>query len=144
MKKMICLLVIVLMIASVAFAAKKMMITPKDLAGLKGTWEGMLDFGVMGGTSASAPCKLELLNDAVPVKMKLTLLNVPDFVAQQLGITGGTNVVENNDGVITSQGTVMWTGAEKNFFEISLSGEKKLSANYYFRTVKGYASLKKK
>ena len=44
MKKMICLLVIVLMIASVAFAAKKMMITPKDLAGLKGHWEGMLDF----------------------------------------------------------------------------------------------------
>jgi hypothetical protein len=140
MKKMICLLVIALMIASVAFAAAKK-ITPKDLASLKGTWEGMWDLGLMGATSA--PCKLEILNDAVPVHIKLTVSNIPDFVASQAGITGGTHVYESYDGVITSNGTLMCTGSQDNFLEISM-GEKKLSGPYWFRTIKGYVSLKKK
>ena len=144
MKKMICLLVIALMIASVAFAAKKAMITPKDLAGLKGTYAGMLDFGTVGATAASAPCKLEILNDAVPVQAKLTVENVPDFVAQGLGIQAGTSTMDLKDGVITSQGTIFWTGPEKNFFEVSLSGEKRLSAFYIYRQIKGTALLKKK
>ncbi|MGZ3537474.1 MAG: hypothetical protein ACXVAB_05510 [Thermodesulfobacteriota bacterium] len=138
MKKMICLLVIALMIVSVAFAAAKK-ITPKDLAGLKGTWEGMWDLGLTG----SAPCKLEILNDAVPVHIKLTVHNIPDSVASQLGILGGTIVYESYDGVITSQGTLMWTGSQDNFLEISM-GEKRLSGPYSFRSAKGYVSLKKK
>ena len=44
MKKIICLVAVVLMIASVAFAAGKMKITAKDLPGLKGTWEGIVSF----------------------------------------------------------------------------------------------------
>jgi hypothetical protein len=40
MKKIVCLIAVVLMIASVAFAAAK--ITAKDLPALKGTWTGML------------------------------------------------------------------------------------------------------
>jgi len=72
MKKIICLVAVVLMIASVAFAAGKMKITAKDLPGLKGTWEGVVSFGEFetGGTS---PMKMEILNDAVPVKAKLTI-----------------------------------------------------------------------
>lgn len=142
MKKMICLLVIALMIASVAFAAAKK-ITPEDLAGLKGTWERMWDLGLMGAQTASAPCKLEILNDAVPVHIKLTVSNIPDFVASQAGIAGGTHVYESYDGVITSNGTLMWTGSQYSFLEISM-GEKKLSGSYWFRTIKGYVSLKKK
>ena len=137
MKKMICLLVIALMIASVAFAAAKK-ITPKDLAGLKGTWEGIWDV-----QDATAPCKLEILNDAVPVHIKLTVSNIPDLEASQAGITGGTHVYESYHGVITSNGTLMWKGSAASFLEISM-GEKKLSGSYWFRTLKGYVSLKKK
>jgi len=142
MKKMICLLVIALMIASVAFAAAKE-ITPKDLAGLKGTWEGMWDLGLMGADAGSAPCKLEILNDAVPVHIKLTVFNIPDSVASQVGIPGGTHIYESYHGVITSNGTLMWKGSQDSFLEISM-GEKKLSGSYWFRTLKGYVSLKKK
>jgi len=142
MKKMICLLVIALMIASVAFAAAKK-ITPKDLTGLKGTWEGMWDLGLIGAEAGSAPCKLEILNDAVPVHIILTISNIPDSVASQVGISGGTNVFESYDGVITSQGTLMWKGSQDTFFEISMGG-KKLSGPYWFRTVRGSVSLKKK
>ena len=142
MKKMTCLLVIALMIASVAFAAAKK-ITPEDLAGLKGTWEGMLDFGLMGAQGGNSPCKLEILNDAVPVHIILTISNIPDSVASQVGILGGTSVFESYHGVITPQGTLMWKGSQDTFFEISMGG-KKLSGPYWFRTVRGSVSLKKK
>ncbi len=141
MKKIFCLIAVVLMLASVAFAAK---ITTKDLAGLKGTWVGSLDFGMVGGQGGSSPCTLEILNDTVPVQGKLTLSNVPNFVASGLGIQAGKNEMNLNDGQITSQGTIFWTGAEKNMFEVSMGGEKKLNAPYWFRTIRGSASLKKK
>ena len=144
MKKIICLLAVVLMIASVAFAQKKAGITAKDLAGLKGTWTGMLDFGMVGAQAGSTPCTLEILNDKVPVQAKLTLSNVPDFVASQLGISAGKSERDLTDGQITSHGTIFWTGGEKNMFEVSMGGEKKLSATYWFRTIRGSASLKKK
>ena len=142
MKKIVCLIAVVLMIASVAFAAAK--ITAKDLAGLKGTWTGTLDFGMVGAQAGSTACTLEILNDTVPVQGKLTLSSVPDFVASGLGIQAGRNEVSLNDGQLTSQGTIFWTGAEKNMFEVSMGGEKKLNATYWFRTIRGSASLKKK
>jgi len=142
MKKIICLLAVALMIASVAFAAGKMKITAKDLPGLKGTWEGMLSWGVVQAANSAA--KLEILNDAAPLKAKLTISNVPNEVASMLGITGGTNVMESDEGVITSQGTLMWTGPAKNFLEVTLESNKKGSGWYYFRGVKGDISLKKK
>ena len=144
MKKTICLLAVVLMIASVAFAQKKAGIKAGDLAGLKGTWTGSLDFGMVGAQAGSTPCTLEILNDKVPVQAKLTLSNVPDFVASGLGIQAGKNEMSLNDGQLTSQGTIFWTGAEKNMFEVSMRGDKKLSATYWFRTIRGSASLNKK
>jgi len=143
MKKIICLLAVALMIASVAFAAGKMKIAAKDLPGLKGTWEGTLGFGVMetGGTS---PVKVEILNDTVPVKAKITVKNVPEAVAASYGIQTGQNVAEGDEGLITSQGTIMWVGPQKNVFELALTGEKKLHFWYYFRGMKGDGTLKKK
>jgi hypothetical protein len=141
-KTFICVLAIALMIVSVAFAAQKMKITAKELPGLKGTWEGMLDFG-LGASASSTPAKLEILNDTVPVKAKITLSNVPDDAARLMGIQSGSNVAESDDGVITSQGTIYWTGPQKNFFEVSL-GDKKLNGTYWFRGVKGSVTLKKK
>ncbi len=148
MKKVICLIAVVMLGVSVAFAAemkvKMNKIAAKDLAGLKGTWAGMLDFGDVGGQAASSNCTLEILTDKVPAQAKLTVLNVPDFVAPHLGLTSGKNEFNLDDGQLTSQGSILWIGPEKNVFEISKGREKYLDANYWFRTIKGTAVLKKK
>lgn len=143
MKKIICLVAVVLMIASVVYAAPKMKIAAKDLPGLKGTWEGILSFGTMeaGGTS---PMKLEILNDAVPVKAKITIENVPDQVSKMYGLSSGLNTFEGDNGLITSQGTLIWVGPQGNICELNLTGEKKLNVWYFLKGMKGEASLKKK
>ena len=142
MKKIICLVVVGLMIAGVAIAANKIVITQKNLPSLKGTWEGILTFGAMEmGTS---PAKLEILNDSVPVKARLTVVKVPDQLAAMFATTGGLKVLEADDGTITSQGTLFWTGPQKNFVEVSLIGEKKISVWYYYMGMRGDATLKKK
>ncbi len=142
MKKIICLIAIALMIASVAYAQKKAGITAKDLAGMKGTWEGMLGFGVteQGGTS---PAKLEILNDTVPVKVKLTITNLPQQIANQIGAKQGQNVYEG-EGVITTQGTLFFTGPLKNFFEVSLTAKDKIHLSYIYNVMKGDGTFKKK
>jgi hypothetical protein len=141
-KKIICLLAVVLMIASVAYAAGKMKFTAKDLPGLKGTWEGIVSFGEM--EMATSPMTLEILNDAAPLKAKLTVRNVPDQVAQQFGAQSGQNVFENDGGVLTSQGTIFWSSPQgTGFFEIS-KGENKVNFWYFSKGLKGSGSLKKK
>lgn len=142
MKKIVCIIVVALMIASVAYAQKKAAITAKDLAGMKGMWEGMISFGAFEGGSSA--CHLEIFSDAVPVKAKLTVDQVPDPLASRLGIMGGRNVMESNDGTLTTHGTIMFTGDQKNFLEISKSGEKKIRLNYWFKGLKGDGILKKK
>ncbi len=143
MKKIVCIIAVVLMIASVVYAQKKAGITAKDLAGMKGTWAGTISFGQFeqGGSSA---CKLEILNDAVPVKAKFTVDNVPAGVASSVGGTSGQNVMESDEGALTTQGTIMFTGPAKGFFEIIKSGEKKIKINYWFRGMKGDGILTKK
>ena len=140
MKKMICLIAVVLMVASVAFAAMK--ITAKDLPSLKGTWEGMLGFGVteQGGTS---PAKLEILNDTAPVKIKFTITNVPEQIAKQVGGQAGQNGFEG-EGVITTQGTLFFTGPAKNILEISQTAKDKLHVSYIYNVMKGDGTFKKK
>jgi len=130
------------MYASTAYVPPKPKITAKETPGLKGTWEGMLDWGLMG-TAASSPVTLEIFTDTVPIKAKLTIRNVPDDAARAMGVQTGSMVAESDDGVITTQGTIFWTGPQKNFFEVSAVGNH-LKGDYYFRGVKGSASLKKK
>ncbi len=142
MKKIICLLAVVLMIASVAYAQKKAGITAGDLAGMKGTWTGTIAFGEFEGGSSA--CTLEILSDAAPVKAKLTVHQVPDALASRLGIMGGQNVMESDDGTLTTQGTIMFTGPAKGFLEISKAAEKKIRLNYWFRGLKGDGRLTKK
>jgi hypothetical protein len=50
----------------------------------------------------------------------------------------------SEDGTLTTQGTIMFTGPAKNFLEISKSGEKKIKVYYYFRGMKGDGILTKK
>jgi hypothetical protein len=142
MKKIICLLAVVLMIASVVYAAGKMKIAAKDLPALKGTWTGIISFGTFEGGGTS-PVTLEILNDAVPVKAKLTIQNVPEQVAKMYGTMTGQNVFEGDGGVISSQGTLMWVGPQGNVCELA-QGEKKLYLSYFFKGMKGEADLKKK
>jgi hypothetical protein len=145
MKKIICIIAVVLMIASVVYAQKKAGITAKDLPGMKGTYAGMLSFGVggmeAGGTSA---CTLEILNDAVPIKGKLTISSVPKVVADTYGMSTTPEPMTSDDGTITSQGTIFFTGPSKNFVELTKSGDKKIKVYYYFRGLKGDGTLTKK
>jgi hypothetical protein len=143
MKKIICLIAVVLMIASVAIAQKKGF-TAKDLPALKGTYEGRVTFGIQVEAASSA-AKLEILNDAVPVKSRLTIDDIPGQIAGQLGLMSGKNVFESEDGVITTAGTIMWTGKQpKNFFEVSEAGAKKVKCLYYFQGLRGDALFNKK
>jgi hypothetical protein len=143
MKKIICIIAVVLMVASVVYAQKKAGITAKDLAGMKGTYAGSISFGTFEGGGSSA-CTLEILNDAVPVKGKLTISSVPAVVASQLGISTTPEPMQNDEGVITSQGTIMFAGAAKNFLEVSKSGDKKVKVYYFFKGMKGDGTLTKK
>ena len=141
MKKIICLVVVVLMIAAVAYAAKKVMITKSNVASLKGTWVGVLDLGKKGETS---PMTLEILNDAPPLKAKWTIANVPSEVAAAFGEQGGQKIGESDDGMITSAGTVMFIGPQKNFLEITLMDNKKLGCWSFWRGMDMRATLTKK
>ena len=140
MKKILILLLVVFMVASVAYAQKAMKIAAKDLPALKGTWEGMLNFT---SPDVNCPVKLEILNDAVPVKGKITISNVPEQITQQLGTMGGTKVAENNEGKITTQGTIMWAG-DKNFFEVFLKGKNKMDGWFYWNGARGTVDFTKK
>jgi hypothetical protein len=145
MKKIICLVVVILMIAAVAYAAKKVAITTKNVASLKGTWTGMLSFATIGAAGGiTSPCTLEILNDTPPLKAKMSIANVPNEVAQQFGIAAGPKSSENDDGTITGDGAVMWTGEGKNFVMATLMDNKKISLWYYFRGMRGDATLSKK
>jgi hypothetical protein len=141
MKKIICLIAVVVMIASVALAAGKMKIAPDKIGALKGTWEGTLTFA--SGTGTTCAAKLEILNDTVPVKGTFTIVNPPDAIAQMLGVTGGAHTATNDEGKITTQGSIMWAGS-KNFFEFFLTGDKKGTAWFYFNGARGDVTLTKK
>jgi len=143
MKKIICIVAVVLMIASVVYAQKKAGITAKDLPAMKGTYSGSISFGTFEGGGSSA-CTLEILNDAVPIKAKLTISSIPKVVADTMGISTTPAPMTSEDGTLTSQGTIMFTGPEKNFVEIAKSGEKKVKVYYWFRGLKGEGSLTKK
>jgi hypothetical protein len=144
MKKVICLAVVVLLIAAVAFAAaKKVPITEKNLKSVKGTWEGTLSYGLY--FVETGPVTLEILTDTVPVKGKMTL-DVPQTVASQYAVQSGKQTKENPDGKLTPQGTLLWTGggAANNSMEAWLTDDNKLHLFYYFMGMKGDASLTKK
>jgi len=133
MKKIICVVGIVMLCASMVFA-----FTKKDLPGLKGTWEGT----VSGVTGVSVNVKLEIMNDAEPVQGKLTLTKIPDKVKSEYGLSDPI-IGESNDGKLTSAGTIMFTGPN-GMFEITSVKDKKLSGWGYFKGFKVNLSATKK
>ena len=87
---------------------------------------------------------LEILNDAPPLKAKWTIANVPSEVAAAFGEQGGQKIGESDDGMITSAGTVMFIGPQKNFLEITLQDNKKLGCWSFWRGMDMRATLSKK
>jgi hypothetical protein len=142
MKKIICVLAVVLMVVTVAYAQKKMAITAKDLPGMQGFWTGNVTFGIQEGGGSSAT--LEIFNDKVPVQAKLTISQFPDALASSLGLSPGRNEFKSDDGTLTTQGTLLFTGATKSFFEVTKVGDKKLKCDYWLKGLRGDAVFTKK
>ena len=81
-----------------------------------------------------------------PVPGKLTLWNVPRFIAEASGVFEGRNDFDLSDGQLTSEGTIVWPSPEKenDMFKVSMGSKKKLNATFSFRTKSGSAVLRKK
>jgi hypothetical protein len=138
MKKIVMLVIALMMVASVSFAQN---ITSATLKDLKGTWTGWATFQI----GVNSPCTLVILNDTVPVKGIVTLETLPDSVSPlmgQLAAPGGKYTFSNDDGKVTSQGTLMWAG-NKNFVEFSLK-RNKLDGWFYHNGARGDIVLHKK
>ena len=144
MRKAICLAVVVLLIAAVAFAAaKKVAITEKNLKNVKGTWEGIVSYGLF--EPQTGPMTLEILSDTVPIKGKVTL-DIPQIVASQYGFQSGKQTRENAEGKLTPQGSILWKGGgdANHSIEAWLTDGNKLQIFYYFMGMRGDATLTKK
>ena len=115
MKKFICVAGIVMLFASMVLAGG---ITKADLKNLKGTY-----VGAAHTVRGSADLKLEILNDTEPIKGKVTLTNITAPQKDETG-WGDSASAQNDGGVITNKGTIMFT-AEKggNFFEVTSIGK---------------------
>jgi hypothetical protein len=61
-----------------------------------------------------------------------------------VGISTTPEPLTSDDGAITTQGTIMFAGAAKNWLEVSKAGDKKVKVYYYFRGLKGDGTLTKK
>jgi len=137
MKKFIVFSAIALLCASVVFAAG---ITKKDLAGLKGSWSGT----ATGAGGASLVTTIEFMNDAEPLEATITITNVPMQMQTDYNVKA-TITGQSKTGKITSSGTIMFLGADpSNFFEITSSKDKKMSAWFYANGLRGTVSATKK
>lgn len=136
MKKLVCVVGIVMLFASMVFAAG---ISKKDLAGLKGTWEGK----ATGAGGSGVTAKFEIMNDTEPLQGKLTLYNIPMTAQREYNVPGGTLTGESKDGKITSAGTIMFTGGN-GFFEIESIKDNTLKGWGFFGGIKANITAKKK
>ena len=136
MRKIIIFSLVALLCASVAFA-----ITKKDLAGLKGTWEGKASTG----GNVQVNITLEILNDAEPVQAKATLSGLPGNAKSEWGFSDPINA-ESKNGKLTSAGTIWFQGEGGNFFEITSynAKDKKISGWFYANGFKANVSASKK
>jgi hypothetical protein len=150
MKKRICLVGICLLLVSVALlscAPAKTVITKSHLPTLRGKWQGWTTFSSFQGIPILTT--MEIDNDTVPVKGKITLDNLPNPVAVLFppdAVTAGGNVtIDFKNGMISDQGTLIGhTG--QNFLEFTLyAGEKmKMNGWFYYNGSKGTVELNKK
>jgi len=116
---------------------EKIAISESNLADLKGKWLGNRTVG----TVAVKNTDLEITNDSLPLKCKLTMYDV------RFQGRAGTTVSLDFIGKINDQGNLLFGGSETEV-ELSLykkdDGEMKLEGKYFWKGVRGTMSFKKK
>jgi len=140
MKKIIFLWGVILLIISMALVGyakmEKIAISKDNLAELKGEWIGSRTIGP--GTVKNTD--LEILNDTLPLQVKLTFYDV-----KKPG-KAFTTEIRDFKGKINDQGNLFHKGPD-NEVELSLyndDGKMKLEGTYYWFGSKGTMSFKKK
>lgn len=149
MKKTIGLVGMGLLLVSMVWVScapmPKTIITKGNLSALKGTWLGSM----VTASNNTALLRLEIYNDTVPVQGKITLMNIPQPIADYIPadeFPSGSKeaVIPFKNGKITDQGTLIGqTGM--NFMELTYyAGEKpKLNGWFYFYGLKGTVTVHK-
>jgi hypothetical protein len=140
-------LIVVLMVLLSCAPGQKTLITNNNLSALKGSWQGWTTFSSFQGHSVLTT--MEINNDTVPVKGRITLINLPGPIASIFPAdakTAGNNVIiDFANGKISDQGTLIGQSGE-NFLELTYSGGErpKLNGWFYYTGAKGTMDLNKK
>jgi hypothetical protein len=151
MRRVLCLAGVSLLLVSMVLVScapvQKTMVTKSNLSTLKGTWQGWTTFSSV--QSSPIRTTLEITNDTVPVRGRITLDNLPGAVASIFPAdakTAGNDVtIDFKNGMISDQGTLIGQTGQ-NFLELTLSvGEKmKMNGWFYYYGAKGTVELTKK
>jgi hypothetical protein len=153
MKKRICLLGMGLLLVSMVLVScaslqvKKTPITKSTLSSLQGRWEGWTTFSSFQANPVVTV--LEINNNTVPVKGKITLNSVPEGVAALFPsnvLAPGNNVIlDFNNGKISDQGTLIGTRGG-DFLELTYyAGEKpRFDGWFFYEGARGTMSVNKK
>ena len=97
-------------------------ITKSNTCLLKGKWEGVTSFGSVAN-NVRVPTTMEIYNDTVPLKGKLTMHNVPPAVfnlfVPKPNTLSGDATIEFVDGNINERGNLVGKQGG-NYFELTL------------------------
>jgi len=122
----------------VSYAAMtKTPISPSDLPALKGKWEGWRTPATGG---AGLRTDLEILNDTLPLKVKITYHDV-----KRKGMMSG-DLVEEYKATINKDGNFYFKSGQ-NYIELSLykdDGKMKLDGDLYLMGFRGKMTINKK
>ncbi len=114
-------------------------ITKGNMSLLKGKWEGSSTFGSVA-TKIQVPATMEIYNETVPLKGKLTMHDVPpavfNLLASKPKTLSGDASIEFGDGNINERGSFVVKQGE-NHFELTLKIGPKLRMDGYIH----YSSL---
>ncbi len=155
MKKIICIFAVPLILVNVIMSmgatvpATATILTKDDLPILEGRWEGSVVFGGRVHSTVT----LDIYNDYLPLKGKLSIQNIPREAANifpgEFETTGWESYFDN--GTITDKGDLIIRGRGGNFGEFLLSegeskrslieGESKLDGWFYLWGAKGAVAL---
>ena len=116
------LLVSIVWMGCSAAKIKPATITTGNISLLRGKWEGLTTFGGVAN-NIRVPTSMEIYNDTVPLKGKLTMHNVPPtvfnlFVPRPNTLSGDVTI-EFGDGNVNERGNFVGKQGE-NYFELTL------------------------
>ncbi len=116
------LLVSIVWMGCSSVKTKPTTITKSNVCLLKGKWEGLTTFGGVA-SNIRVPTTLEIYNNTVPLKGKLTMHNLPPAVSNLFvprpNTLSGNATIEFGDGNINERGNLVGKQGE-NYFELTL------------------------